>query len=94
MGSITEIATYLDESGRISQLPGKRQKKKLDIMIAYLATHFEPGRKYSEPEVNEVLNAHHSFEDPATLRRLLYGTGRMDRTMDGREYWRVEHHGD
>jgi len=30
-----------------------------------------------------------SFNDPATLRRLLFGTGLMDRTLDGREYWRV-----
>lgn len=90
MGSINEISGYLDSSGRISQLPGKRQKKKLDIMISYLASHFEVGRKYSEPEVNELLNAHHSFNDPATLRRLLYGTGQLDRTTDGREYWRVE----
>lgn len=78
------LASYLDEEGRLKQLPGKRQKPKLDLMIAYLASFFEPGIKYSEREVNDILNDLHSFQDPATLRRLLFGTGRLDRTVDGR----------
>lgn len=86
---IAEISGYLDEAGLISRLPGKRQKKKLDLMIAHLAEQFKSGVKYSEMEVNEILNQHHSFNDPATLRRLLFGTGKLDRTLDGREYWRV-----
>lgn len=78
---------YIDEDGKFTRLPGKRQKKKLDLMIEYLATQFEKGRNYTEMEVNEVLNQHHSFNDPATLRRLLFGTGIMNRTVDGRSYW-------
>ena len=84
------LKVYLDEDGKFDRLPGKRQKKKLDLMIEYLATQFEKGKKYTEKEVNTILNQHHSFNDPATLRRLLFGTGIMNRTVDGRSYWLAE----
>jgi len=78
---------YIDEAGRFSQMPGKRQKKKVALMLEYLSEKFEAGKKYTEREVNEILNQYHSFNDPATLRRLMYGSGLIDRTLDGRAYW-------
>ena len=59
-------------------------------MIEFLAMQFDKGKKYTEKEVNAILNQHHSFNDPATLRRLLFGTGIMNRTVDGRSYWLAE----
>ncbi len=79
---------YRNEEGKFTRLPGKKQKKKLDAMIEFLATKFETGKKYSELEVNEILNQYHSFNDPATLRRLLFGMSLLNRTKDGRAYWR------
>jgi len=79
---------YLDDDGKFNRLPGKKQKKKLDAMIHILASKFELDQKYSEIEVNDILNQHHSFNDPATLRRLLFGMSYLDRTKDGRSYWR------
>ncbi len=84
------LQVYLDEDGKFDRLPGKRQKKKLDLMIEFLAMQFDKGKKYTEKEVNAILNQHHSFNDPATLRRLLFGTGIMNRTVDGRSYWLAE----
>lgn len=88
---ITEISLkgYQDSDGKFNRLPGKKQKKKLDEMLTVLASKFEIGKEYTEIEVNEILNLYHSFNDPATLRRLLYGTKVLDRTLDGRKYWRV-----
>lgn len=86
-----EIATllkgYVDEAGKFYRLPGKRQKKKLDAMLLALAAQFTKGQKYTEREVNEILNQHTTFNDPATLRRLLYGSGLFNRTLDGTSYW-------
>jgi len=53
---------YLRDDGKFNRLPGKRQKKKLDLMLLQLAQKFEIGKKYSEIEVNEILNNHHSFK--------------------------------
>ena len=78
---------YQDEDGKFHSFPGKRQKHKQALMLQYLATQFQANRKYSEKEVNELLNEHHSFKDPATLRRLMFGKGLINRTIDGKEYW-------
>ncbi|RMG82038.1 MAG: DUF2087 domain-containing protein [Bacteroidetes bacterium] len=80
---------YQAPDGKFDRMPGKRQKKKLAAMLQFLAQQFEPGKKYSEKEVNEILNQYHSFNDPATLRRLMFGSRLLNRTLDGKHYWLV-----
>ena len=87
MEKYNTLRNYLDEQGKFVRFPGKRQKKKQALMLQFLAEKFEPGKKYTEKEVNEILNQYHSFEDPATLRRLMFGKGLINRTLDGRAYW-------
>ena len=78
---------YLGEDGRFRQLPGKRQKKLQRLMFEYFATKFQSGVTYTEQEVNDILTKHHSFNDPASLRRFMIGMQLLSRTIDGREYW-------
>ena len=80
---------YRDENGKFTQFPGKRQKKKVQLMLSFLAEKFEAGKTYDEKEVNEILNNHHTFKDPAILRRLMFGAKIFDRTLDGRKYWLI-----
>lgn len=84
-----QLRGYFDDDGLLTRLPGKKQKKKLDLLIDFLASQFESDTTYTEIEVNTILNQHHSFNDPATLRRLLIGTKKLDRSVDGREYWKT-----
>lgn len=70
------------EDGRLVHMPTKRSKR-LDL-LDHLAQRFEPGRRYSEREVNAELVA--VSEDYVTLRRYLIDEGFLDRG-DG-EYWR------
>jgi hypothetical protein len=60
---------------RLKQIPARR--KKLLVVLRWLAGRFQPGRRYSEREVNELLGSHHP--DFATLRRLLVDYGYLDR---------------
>lgn len=78
---------YFNDKGLLEMMPGKKQKKKLELMLQYLAEQFKPGIKYTEKEVNDILNRYHSFKDPATLRRLMFGSKIFGRTIDGRQYW-------
>jgi len=78
---------YFDEEGKLQSFPGKKQKKKQALMLQFLAEKFSLDEKYTEKEVNEILNQNHTFKDPATLRRLMFGQGIFDRTIDGRSYW-------
>lgn len=63
------------DQGRLKQIPA--QRKKLDVILRWLAEQFEPGREYSEQEVNDLLRRHHA--DTATLRRELVGLGLLAR---------------
>ncbi|MFK7775749.1 MAG: DUF2087 domain-containing protein [Saprospiraceae bacterium] len=83
---------YLDENGKFDRFPGKKQKKKQAAMLYALAQKFEFGKKYTEKEVNEILNQYHSFNDPATLRRLMFGNKLINRTLDGKSYWLTQKH--
>lgn len=68
--------------GRLTRLPAKRAKRL--VVLDHLAQRFEPGRRYSEKQVNASLSQVDA--DTATLRRWLVDEGFLDRA-DG-EYWR------
>ncbi len=53
--------------GKLTTIP--TQRKKRDVILRYLVEQFEPGRVYSEKEVNQILVTYH--DDVATLRREL-----------------------
>lgn len=63
-----------------------KEKKKL-VALLRIIEQFETGRRYTEPEVNEVLAA--IYNDYVTIRRYLIEYGLMGRTPDGRAYWRI-----
>ncbi|GAA1070388.1 DUF2087 domain-containing protein [Nocardiopsis composta] len=68
--------------GRILTLPVQRAKRL--VLLDHVARTFEPGLRYTEPEVNAMLRAFYS--DHALLRRSLVDEGFLDR--DGSHYWR------
>ncbi len=82
------LKRYQDKSGRIKLLPHKPAKQLM--VLAYLASKFEAGQVYGEKEVNRILNENHNFNDSALLRRELIEKGFLERTADGREYWKKD----
>ncbi len=64
--------------GRLKTIPAQRKKK--DMVVRYLAAHFELGRTYTEQEVNFTLL--HFHEDYATLRREMVD-GKLMRRENG-----------
>ena len=83
---ISELRPFFNEKGQLTALPGK-YKKKL-IAYHYLASKIELGKRYTEAEINEILNSWTTFRDPATLRRELFDRHLLNRTKDCRSYWR------
>ena len=55
------------------------------MVLEYLASAFEPGRRYDESSVNATLRDWH--EDVAALRRYLVEEGLLSR--ENGEYWRT-----
>jgi hypothetical protein len=70
------LVARLFEDGRLARIPAKR-KNRAGALLEVL-TRFEPGRVYSEPEVNEVLLEVNP--DFAYLRRELVNYHYLERT--------------
>ncbi len=82
------IENYLNEDGKIKIWPSK-QLKKLEV-LTYLVQFFQFNYNYSEKEVNEIINEHHTFNDYFLLRRELINNHLLSRTLNGAKYWRNE----
>jgi hypothetical protein len=76
------LHAFFDDGGRLTTVPARRAKRL--IVLDHLAQRFEPGRRYSEFEVNNRLRAAH--DDVAALRRYLVDEGFLSR--EGGVYWR------
>lgn len=79
------LSTFLNSQGRIKAFPA--QEKKFLVILRHVVKSFEPGRRYKEKEVNEILLGFH--EDTASLRRGMVEYQLMDREGGGGEYWRI-----
>jgi hypothetical protein len=77
------LAAFQRPDGTLHTIPTKRAKRL--VVLDHLAQSFEPGRRYSEAEVNDVLERAHP--DYAALRRYLVDEQFLAR-QNG-EYWRV-----
>jgi len=77
------LAGYLDTEGRLKVIPASRRKR--TVILRWLARAFEPERRYSEAEVNALIQARHP--DSATLRRELIGHAMLAR--EAGVYWRL-----
>lgn len=80
------IKDFTQPDGHLSTIPA--QRKKLEVILRHVVKAFEPGQRYSEKQVNEILARFHA--DTATLRRELVGSKLMQREGGGGDYWRVE----
>ena len=84
--ALKEIQAFLNKQGQIKAMPSKK-KKKLMIFL-YLAEKIESSKRYTEKDMNELIDTWTEFKDHATLRRELYDHLLLHRTEDGKEYWR------
>lgn len=76
------LSSFL-EGERLKEIPASRKKRA--VVLRWLADRFDPGERYPERRVNEILGAAHP--DFATLRRELIGAGLMGR--EAGVYWRT-----
>jgi len=84
MDSSNLLNRFIDNQGKVTVWPAKQLNKL--IILDYLITKFKPDKDYTEKEVNEILNAWHTFGDWAILRRALIDIGYMSRENGGYRY--------
>jgi hypothetical protein len=77
------VKNFTASDGRLKQIPSK--PKQISAILQYIYPSFEPQRRYTEKEVNQVLSRFHP--DVASLRRYLVDFRFLHREADGSEYW-------
>jgi len=77
------LANFLDAGDRLVSIPA--QRKKLMAVLRWLVEDFQPGRRYTEAEVNRIIS--HRHPDFAALRRCLVDEELMQRRRS--VYWRT-----
>ena len=80
------LATFLTSDGRIKAFPV--QEKKFLVLLRHVLKAFEPGVRYPEKRVNQMLSNFN--EDTARLRRSLVEYHFMAREGGGGKYWRID----
>ena len=75
------VDTFVKD-GRLVTVPAKRAKRL--VVLDHIAQAFEPGRTYTEIEVNAALRPYH--DDVAALRRYLVDEQFLSR--EAGKYWR------
>lgn len=80
------LQRFVDRDGLVTTWP--RRQRDREAILDYLVNKFTRNRFYSEVEVNDVLSAWHTFDDPANLRRQMVDYGYLGRTSSGDRYWR------
>lgn len=80
---VKTLRGYFSQDGTLKSIP--TQQKKLRVILKYLAKDFQPGMKYPENQVNQMLKRYH--EDYAALRRYLVDNGLLKREKG--IYWKA-----
>ena len=80
------LATFTAPDGRIRAFPV--QEKKFLVLLRHVLKAFEPGVRYTEKRVNQILANYN--EDTARLRRSLVDHRFMAREGGGGKYWRID----
>ena len=78
----------INNLGEIIRWPKKPPEK--EIIIKYLSTKFESDKKYTEKEINGIINKYHLFNDTPLLRRELISRKLLARKEDGSKYWKIK----
>ncbi len=82
------LRNFINQDGLLKQMPVKHRLRA--SVYLWAAEGLEEDKRYSEGQINAHIQRILAFKDPVTIRRALVECGIIDRTPDGREYWKTE----
>lgn len=80
------IKNYLNEDGKVKVWPSKRKNKLFVLEYIVDALAYE---SLTEKQIDEYIYQYIAFDDHVIVRRELYENKLIDRTQDGKTYWRL-----
>lgn len=85
---VERVAGHFDTDGRLLRWPSRYGHQRLALWVLW--SRLDAGAIYDEFEISVVIRNNHLFGDHALIRRAMIDVGLIVRTVDGRQYRRVE----
>lgn len=85
MADDAKVVQSFVRDGRLVSIPARAAKRR--VVLDVIAQDFEPGLRYPEVKVNDLLRRWHP--DVAAIRRHLVDGGFLEREGGGGDYWRA-----
>jgi hypothetical protein len=85
---VEQAVRHFDSQARLMRWPAKPSHQQLCLWVLW--SNLASRETFTETQINKALQVNHLFGDHALLRRELFDGGFVTRTVDGREYRRVE----
>jgi hypothetical protein len=85
---VDRVANHFDAAGRLLRWPARDAHARLCLWVLW--SRIPAAATFSEREISELVEDWHTFGDHALLRRALVDYGLVSRTVDGRQYLRIE----
>lgn len=82
------LAKLLNKDGILTRWP-KNPTERTEV-LTWLLEKFESDKQYTEMEVNAIIKKWHTFNDHPMLRRELVNLSMLDRSPDGKAYWKKQ----
>ncbi len=88
LARVEKAARYFDAGGRLLSWPSRLALQTLSQWVFW--SRIPRGEVFTERQINELIRTWHAFGDHALIRRAMVDAKMLERTVDGREYRRVE----
>ena len=85
---VDRVTGHFDALGRLIRWPTRPGHQDLALWPIWAA--IPPAQTYTEIEISRLIQTLHLFGDPAILRRSMVAAGLLSRTLDCRDYRRIE----
>jgi hypothetical protein len=88
LGQVEKAARYFDQHGVLMSWPARYGHQTLCLWVFW--SRIPRGEVFTERRISELLKHWHDFGDHALIRRAMIDGKMLERTVDGREYRRIE----
>lgn len=88
LGRVAKAARYFDAAGRLASWPARYLDQTLCLWVFW--SRIPRDAVYTERQVSDLLRGWNGFGDHALIRRAMIDARLLRRTVDGREYRRIE----
>ncbi len=88
LGQVEKAARYFDAAGVLLSWPSRLALQTLCQWVFW--SRIARGEVFTERQVSALIRSWHGFGDHALIRRAMVDARMLERTVDGREYRRIE----